>query len=50
MVNLKPMSLNALVTTVTDDMPITAAANMGLRRILKKGKSIPKGLNPKEGG
>jgi hypothetical protein len=35
------LNLKALVTTVTEDIPIAAAANIGLRSIPKKGKSIP---------
>jgi hypothetical protein len=38
---LKRLNLNAFVTTVTDENPIAAAANIGLRRIPKKGNSTP---------
>jgi hypothetical protein len=36
---LNRLSLNALLTTVTEDSPMAAAAKIGLRRIPKKGKS-----------
>ncbi len=35
------LNRKALVTTVTDDMPIAAAANMGFRRIPKNGNNTP---------
>jgi hypothetical protein len=40
-VNLKRFSRRALVTTVTDDIPIAAAANMGFNSIPKNGNNRP---------
>jgi len=38
---LKRLSLRAFVTTVTEENPMAAAANIGLRSMPKKGKSAP---------